>query len=223
MKATEDYGKKSELGLVPQDAPKHELTREFYTKARNGKKRDYIYNVAKARKCPHPSLKVLAIGDNCYRCEECNWTYDIVTSNMQPLHNRILGSMMYMLHFVKEFGVGPFEEILRTPIGQYDGGPHKPAIPDGVGMMQSLLMMDSVNVKTDDKGDAELKMILDKFWVSLEERDRRQKQMDGKGVPGSGDQITQRGLNAGSSEERPELAGGNKGKRKKPKVRSLSE
>ena len=216
MKATEDHGQKVEGGLVPSVGSKHELTREFYTRTRNGKKRPYVYNFARARACPHPSLKAMSIGGSTYRCEQCNYTFDIVAANMQPLHNRVLGDMLNMLHFAKEFGVGAFEEVLRTPIGQYDKSAQKPVLPDGVSMVQALLLMDEVDINAVDGGKAQLAALLNDVWVNDEERDRKAKQLAGQAVPGYGQT---RGLDAGNSDERPKLKRG----KRPPKVQALPE
>ena len=172
------------------------------------------------RHCPHPSLKVMAIGSTAYRCEECNWTFDIVTANAQPLHNRVLGDMMNMLHFVKEFGVGSFEEVLRTPIGQYDKTPQKPAIPEGVSIAQAIPLVDEVDVTAEDGGKAELAALLDQVWVSDEERERRLKQLKGIAVLNDGQK---RELDAGSSDEQPKLDDGKPGHRRRAKVHPLQE
>lgn len=217
MKANEDIGLKG--AVVPQGAPRHELTREFYTKERGAHKRPYVYNFAKARTCPHSSLKAMAVGGSAYRCEDCNYTFDIVAANMQPLHNRVLGDMMNMLHFVKEFGVGSFEEVLRTPIGQYDKTPQKPAIPDGMSIAQALLLMDEVDVTAPDGGKAQVKALLDQVWVSDEERQRRLDQLAGKAVLSHGQK---RELDAGNGS--PQLSAGEPPKRHpRAKVRALPE
>jgi hypothetical protein len=156
---------------LPQHRP--ETTRDFYVKARSGKKRDYIYDVIKAGKCPHPRMVALSIGGNWYRCEECNYAFDIVAAYAQPVHNLVIGSMLNTLHFAKEYGANSLQEVLRTAIGQYDGTPQKPVLPEGMSFEDTLEALESVNVNTEDGGDKQLKALVDNVWVTDEARTKR--------------------------------------------------
>ena len=186
MKSTEEHGQQpGALELAPQAVQKHELTREFYGKSRAaaGRKRPYIYNFHKARICSHPNLVAMSIGGSAYRCTECNYSFDIVAANMQPLHNRVLGDMFNVLHFAKEFGGFALQEVLRTPIGQYDSSPHKPAIPDGHTIFDALLLLDQVDVTVADGGKGQVAALLEQVWTNDQERLRKRLQLEGKAAP----------------------------------------
>ncbi len=139
-------------------------TKDFFTKARGANKRNYIYDYGEAKTCPHNELTALATGGTWYRCKQCNYALDIVAANMQPLHSLVQGSLLNALHFAKEFGASSLFEVARTPIGQYDGAPHKPVLPEGVSMIEALALLDQVDVTAEDGGKAELKQLLEEVW-----------------------------------------------------------
>ena len=62
---------------------------QFYTEARNGKKRDYIWDYGKSRTCDHPELKVVARGGIVYRCLECNYAFHITGAYQQPYISKL--------------------------------------------------------------------------------------------------------------------------------------
>ena len=225
MKSTEEHGQQpSALDAAPKALVKHELTREFYVKSRSnlGKKRNYVYNFAKARTCPHPNLVAMSIGGSTYRCTECNYTFDIVAANMQPLHNRVLGDMFNVLHFAKEFGGFALQEVLRTPIGQYDSTPHKPAIPDGHTILDALLLMDQIDVTLPDGGKAQVAQLMDRVWTNEQERLRKQLQLEGKAAPSG----SLGGLLEGNGRDPEQLHAGERPKRQRrsrAKVPALSK
>jgi len=168
---------KTVASWIKKDEPEKSL--DYYLKARNGRKRDYVFDYGKSRKCPHRTLTALSIGGNWYRCADCNYAFDIVAAYQQPLHSLAIGSIMNALHFAKEFGSSSLQEVLRTPIGQYDGMSQKSALPEGMDFSQAAAALDTVNVNSLDGGDAELKELLESFWVSDESRAKRHKEIEG--------------------------------------------
>ena len=158
--------------------PEPELTKDYYIERRNGKKRNYIYDFAKARRCTHPHLTELAIGGSWYRCDDCNYAFNIVASSMQPLHNLVIGGILNALHFAKEYGGDSFNEVLRTPIGQYDGTSHKPAIPEGMTFADAIAALEVIDVNSEDHGQAELREVLESQWAGPKERALADKQRD---------------------------------------------
>ncbi len=166
-------------GVLPQT-----LTYRYYVKARNGKKRDFIYDFAKARKCPHPNLVATAMGGNTYRCTECNYFYTIVTAYAEPMHLATVKAAYQLLHFSKEFGVEALQEVLRQPHGQSDGTPQKGVLPEGMNFADVLAALESVNVNTPDRGAAELRTLVESTWPSEVEMKRRIEALRGSDAPG---------------------------------------
>ena len=139
-------------------------TLQYYLQARNGKKRNYIYNYSKSRTCDHPSMKVVARGGIVYRCEECNYSFHITSAYQQPLHNEVLQAAFTMLGFAKEFGGDSLGEVLRRPIGQADGSPHKPVLPEGMSFTDVLAALEEIDVNSADGGAAQLSGMLESLW-----------------------------------------------------------
>jgi len=139
-------------------------TLRFYVERRNGRKRDYIFDYGKSRKCDHASLKALARGGNVYRCLDCNYAFHINGAYQQPLHNEVILSAFTVFNFAKEFGMDSVGEVLRRPIGQSDGSPHKPVLPEGMSFMDVLEALEGVDVTTPDGGDEELKELIRYLW-----------------------------------------------------------
>jgi hypothetical protein len=155
-------------------------TLEFYLESRNAKKRTYIYDYGKSRKCDHPSLKVVARGGIVYRCLECNYAFHITGSYQQPLHHEVIQGAFTMLTFAKEFGMDSLGEVLRRPIGQSDKSPHKPVLPEGMSFADVLYALEEVDVEnTEDGGAKQLSALFDQLWVSDEERAKRRKALEG--------------------------------------------
>ncbi len=168
------------LDHIPPEA----MTYRYYVEARNGNKRDYVYDFSVARKCPHPNLVATAIGGNTYRCTECNYFYTIVTAYAEPMHLATVKAAYQLLHFGKEFGVHALQEVLRQPHGQTDGTPQKGVIPDGMTLSDALLALESVNVNTPDRGVAELSALVASVWPSETELKRRIVALRGSDAPG---------------------------------------
>lgn len=183
--------KPMEGALEPRKDPR--LSLDFFVQARNGKKRNYVFDFHKSRTCAHSRLTALSIGGNWYRCEECNYAFDIVAAYQQPLHNLILGGVLNALSFSKEFGAFALQEVLRTPIGQYDKSNHKPALPEGMSFTDAVMALEGVDIHAEDGGKAQLQQVLERFWVSEKERERRAKE-----------------LGAGDGASRGQLPGGDK-------------
>jgi hypothetical protein len=141
-----------------------ENTLEHWIDAQNGKKRNYIYDYGKSRSCTHPTLRELVQGSNWYRCEECNYALFIMTAFQQPLHNVVLQGVMNALHFSKEFGVGALQEVLRRPIGQYDGSEQKPALPEGMSLSDTLMALEEIDVTASDGGERQLRSLISARW-----------------------------------------------------------
>ena len=163
--------------IVKQTDPTNTL--QFYTEARNGKKRDYIWEYGKSRTCDHPELKVIARGGIVYRCLECNYAFHITGAYQQPLHHEVIQGAFSMLLFAKEFGMNSLGEVLRRPIGQSDKTPHKPVLPEGMSFSDVVYALESVDVTAEDGGKEELTSLFDQLWVSEEERSKRLKALQG--------------------------------------------
>jgi len=139
-------------------------TLDFYVSARDGRKRNYIYDYKKSTTCDHPSLKVVARGGIVYLCMECNYTFHITGAYQQPWHNEVIMAFFTVLGFSKEHGMAALGEVLRRPIGQMDGSPHKPVLPEGMSFIDTLRALEEVDVNTDDKGAAKLRELIEAVW-----------------------------------------------------------
>ena len=149
--------------VTPDFKPEHSL--DFYVKKRAGNKREYIFRYKKARKCDHPTMQIIARGGNMYRCTECNYSFQWPGAIVWPLHFTVLQGAFQIMSFVKEFGEDALEEVFRTPIGQTDGTPHKPVLPEGMSFSDVLQEMEAIDVTTADGGKSTLATLLDKVWV----------------------------------------------------------
>jgi hypothetical protein len=179
-------------------------TLAYYVKARNGKKRNYIYDYAKSRLCDHPRLSILARGGIIYRCEECNYTFHITGAYQQPWHNEVIQAGFTWLGFAKQHGMNALVEVLRRPSGQSDGSPHKPVLPEGKSFIDCLQILEDVDVNVPDGGALQLAELVDRVWVSEESRARRQAEIDGMDpsrrpkLP-----VAKEALKAGNTDEEP--------------------
>ena len=157
--------------LVQQDGepnPKHTL--DYYVEARDGNKRNYIFSAKKTLACDHPNLKIMVRGGTAYRCTECNYVHVIVTAYTMALHQYVKQGVLSALHFAKEFGSNSLNEVLRRPSGQVDGSPHKPVLPEGMSMMDTLKVLDEVDVNTPDGGGRQMRELRESMWVDEKER-----------------------------------------------------
>jgi hypothetical protein len=147
-----------------------ELSLDYYIQRRSGKKRNYVFDYGKSKTCDHPRLRVLARGGIVYRCLECNYAFHIVGGYQQPLHNEVIQAAFSIFVFAKEFGKDALGEVLRRPIGQHDGSPHKPVLPEGMSFQDVLGMLEEVDVTAEDGGIEHLYKLLDEVWVGPKER-----------------------------------------------------
>lgn len=139
-------------------------TLRYYIEARNGNKRDYIFDYGTSRTCDHPEMVALARGGNVYRCTACNYAFHINGAYQQPLHNELILASFVIMNFGKEFGMDAVGEVLRTPIGQVDGSQHKPVLPEGMSFMDVMNLLEGVDVTTEDRGKAALQALLGDIW-----------------------------------------------------------
>jgi hypothetical protein len=139
-------------------------TLQYYVKARNGKKRDYIFHYGDSRTCDHPEMVALARGGNVYRCRRCNYAFHINGAYQQPLHNELILAAFVIMNFGKEFGMDSVGEVLRTPIGQHDGSQHKPVLPEGMSFTDVMSALEDVDVTGPDGGKAALQVLLGDIW-----------------------------------------------------------
>ena len=147
----------------PEPPPQPD-TLDFFVKARSGKKRNYVFDYGKSIKCSHETLKEIMRGGNQYRCLDCNYVFFIVTAFQQPLHNIAISGAFQLLHFAKEFGMDALAEVLRRPIGQDDGSPHKPVLPEGMSFMDVLAVLEEVETTSEDGGAKQLKEMIQDLW-----------------------------------------------------------
>lgn len=170
-------------------------TLDWYIQKRNGKKRDYVFSVSKMRTCPHNHLHAMVVGGIKYRCEDCNWCFDIVTTYAQPLHNVVVGSLLQVMHSAKEFGIDAVQEMLRTPKGQHEYDYHLPALPEGISFWDAVQAMEQIDINRPDQGAGQLRALLERYWVSDAERQRRHKELAAAN-PGLGKLLQDKGLMA---------------------------
>lgn len=153
---------------VEKFQPEHAL--DYYVETRGEQKRNYIFDYGKSRVCDHPEMKIIARGGNLYRCTECNYAFQWPGAIQWPLHFTVIQGIQSAIAFAKEFGMAAVQEVLRRPIGTYDGSPHKPVLPEGMSLMDTLALMDEVDVTAEDGGKAQLEEIHQLFFVSPENK-----------------------------------------------------
>jgi len=185
------------------------LALEYFIEARNGKKRNYIQDYGKSKKCPHNNLTAFSVGGVWYRCHDCNYAFDIVVAYQQPLHNLVIGGFLNALSFAKEFGGHALGEVLRRPIGQSDGTGHKPVLPEGMSFSEAVNLLESIDVNSDDGGVAALKGLLEEVWVGDEQK---------KIVSGKAAEREQKRLEA-EAKGKPQLKAGDRDNSSSPKPR----
>lgn len=139
-------------------------TLQFYVEARNGKKRNYIFDYGNSRSCDHSTMKVIARGGIVYRCLDCNYTFHITGAYQQPYHNEVIMAAFTILGFSKEFGMNAVGEVLRRPIGQNDGSMHKPVLPEGMSFVDVLDALEEIDVNAVDGGQDQLRELISHVW-----------------------------------------------------------
>jgi hypothetical protein len=206
----------SETGMAPQREPK-----PLEIKAASEKKRNYIFDFSKALRCPHRTMRLMVVGGNTYRCEDCNYAFEIPGANLRPLHSVVQGAFLQIQHFAKEFGSAAVSEVARLPIGQHEMPYQMPAIPPGMTLAEALKLMDEVDVTELDHGRAQLDKVLLAHYVPPDVKARRLAELKDKpallrGEPVDPDTVatesTKRALEAHGSDTRPrELGAGSQG------------
>ncbi len=154
-----------------------EKTLDFYVQARDGKKRDYIFNMTKVKTCSHPELEEIVTGGQFYRCKRCNMGQVIVTAYAMPLHHMAKLGVQQALWFAKQFGGSSLQEVLRRPSGQHELDYHLAALPEGMDIDDAIAAFDQIDVNTDDEGKQQLLEMYEELWVSPAERERRHNEL----------------------------------------------
>jgi rubrerythrin len=159
-----------EKNVIPSE-DNEEQSLEYALKARGTNKRNYIFDYGKSTKCNHDSLKSLVKGTQLYRCLDCNYVFSFVAAWQQPLHHLFVQGLMVSQAFSKEFGYEAALEVAHRDLGQLDGTPQKPALPDGMTLEDTWKLFDKVNVQAEDEGKTELKELYEQMWeLPSEER-----------------------------------------------------
>lgn len=154
---------------IPGEEARNNL--DFYVAARNGKKRNYIYSYGKSITCDHPEIRIVARGGVVYRCMDCNYAFHILGAFQQPLHNEVIQAAFTLAYFSKEFGNKSLQEVLRRPIGQMDGSPQKPVLPEGMSFQDVLKALEEIDVTGSlDEGREQLQELLETQWVGPKQR-----------------------------------------------------
>ncbi len=144
--------------------PQHTL--DYYVEARNGQKRNYIFDYGKARTCDHPTMKIVARGGNMYRCTHCEYVHQWPGAITWPRHFTVIQGAFQILDFAKEFGWDSLQEVLRRPIGQMDDTPHKPVLPEGKSFGDTLALLEQVDTTAEDGGREQLAELITEFWAN---------------------------------------------------------
>ena len=72
--------------------------------------------------------------------------------------------MFKIMGFAKDFGNDSLMEVLRRPIGQQDGSPHKAVLPEGKSFMDVLAEVEDVDTTTPDGGQEQLQLLIEGMW-----------------------------------------------------------
>lgn len=150
---------------VAEFVPEHTL--DFYVGKRGKNKRPYIFRYKRAIKCDHPRLDIVARGGNEYHCPDCKYNFQIGGVFVQPEHFGIIQAGFRIMRFVRIYGMNSLGEVWRRPIGQTDGTPHKPVLPEGMSFVDVLETMEDVDSEATQE---ELAALRDWLWVGPKER-----------------------------------------------------
>jgi hypothetical protein len=153
---------------IDKFVPEHSL--DYFIGKRGTNKRDYIFRYKKARSCDHPRLDIIARGGNQYHCPDCNYTFQIGGVFVQPEHFNVIMSMFTIMRFVRLYGTDSLQEVWRRPIGQTDGTPHKPVLPEGMSVDDVFAALDEVD---SDASPEEMAALRDFLWVGPKERKKQ--------------------------------------------------
>ena len=152
-----------EKQLTPSEQhPEHTL--EYALEARGANKRPYVFDYVKSKNCNHDTLKSYIKGYQRYRCADCHYVFNIVAATQQPMHHLFVESIMNTQAFVKEFGLAAALEVAHRDLGQLDGTPQKPALPDGMTIEDTWELFDKVDVTAEDEGKEELRKLYEQMW-----------------------------------------------------------
>ena len=151
-----------------------ERTLEYALEARGTNKRNYKFDYGESKNCNHDSLKSLVKGTQLYRCMDCNYVFSFVAAWQQPMHHAFVQGLMISQAFAKEFGYEAALEVAHRDLGQIDGTPQKPALPDGMTIEDTWELFDKVDVTAEDGGREELRELYEQMWeLPSEERKAR--------------------------------------------------
>ena len=151
-----------------------ERTLEYALEARGTNKRNYKFDYGESKNCNHDSLKSLVKGTQLYRCMDCNYVFSFVAAWQQPMHHAFVQGLMISQAFAKEFGYEAALEGAHRDLGQIDGTPQKPALPDGMTLEETWKLFDKVDVTSEDEGKEELRKLYEQMWeLPSEERKAR--------------------------------------------------
>ena len=151
-----------------------ERTLEYALEARGTNKRNYKFDYGESKNCNHDSLKSLVKGTQLYRCMDCNYVFSFVAAWQQPMHHAFVQGLMISQAFAKEFGYEAALEVAHRDLGQIDGTPQKPALPDGMTLEETWKLFDKVDFTSEDEGKEELRKLYEQMWeLPSEERKAR--------------------------------------------------
>ena len=90
------------------------------------------------------------------------------------MHHAFVQGLMISQAFAKEFGYEAALEVAHRDLGQLDGTPQKPALPDGMTLEDTWKLFDKVDVTAEDGGREELRELYEQMWeLPSEERKAR--------------------------------------------------
>ena len=150
-------------------SPQEENTRDHFVAKRSDGKRNYTFSYSKSRKCTHPRLTEMVIGASIYRCEECNFAFTITAGAAMPLHHVPKLAFQQLGYFIKEFGVDSLQEVIRWKTGNADGTPFKPAVPEGMSVLELWGLLETIITDVEDGGKEQFREV--KSRVMVEGRD----------------------------------------------------
>ena len=105
---------------------------------------------------------------------DCNYVFSFVAALQQPMHHAFVQGLMISQAFAKEFGYEAALEVAHRDLGQIDGTPQKPALPDGMTLEETWKLFDKVDVTSEDEGKEELRKLYEQMWeLPSEERKAR--------------------------------------------------
>jgi hypothetical protein len=167
-----DLERRKTSEIAPEEfVPEHTL--DYYVEQRADNKRNYIFRYKDALKCDHPTMRLVARGGNVYVCPDCKYTFQWPGAIVYPQHFNVIMGAFTMLNFAKEYGMDSLQEVLRRPIGQTDGTPHKPVLPEGMNFYDAMLALEDVDTTAADGGMKQLTEMVDALWVGPKEREKQ--------------------------------------------------